>query len=159
MDIREKCCCFTGHRIIMYEHLDVMSGKLDAVIAELYEKGIRDFITGGALGFDTLAAQAVLRARKNAEDLRLVLALPCREQAKNWHKKDVKVYNEIIEAADEVIYESEEYTAGCLLRRNRFMVDNSSYCVFYLTRTRGGTAYTVRYALENKIEMCNVITV
>ena len=86
MDIREKCCCFTGHRIIMYEHLDVMSGKLDAVIAELYEKGIRDFITGGALGFDTLAAQAVLRARKNAEDLRLVLALPCREQAKNRHK-------------------------------------------------------------------------
>lgn len=143
----------------MSEHSGMMDGKLDAVISELYNRGIRDFITGGALGFDTLAAQAVLRARKDAEDLRLVLALPCREQAKNWRKKDIKVYNDIIEAADEVIYVSEEYTADCLLRRNRFMVDNSSCCVFYLTRTRGGTAYTVRYAVENEIEMCNVITV
>ncbi|MEE1047571.1 MAG: hypothetical protein U0M60_09120 [Clostridia bacterium] len=58
---------------------------------------------------------------------------------------------------DEVYYFSEEYTPECMHKRNRFMVDNSTHCIFYMTHMRGGTAYTVRYALESELNMHNIM--
>jgi len=157
MKKKENCCCFTGHRYINPEHKNQILKNLPSVIKELADKGVTDFITGGALGFDTLAALIVLSARNNLPQIRLILALPCREQTRGWRKKDVALYNEILRLADEIIYVSEEYTNGCMLKRNRFMVDNSSHCVFYMYSPRGGTAYTVKYALENNLEMHNIM--
>ncbi len=158
MDKREACCCFTGHRVVMSEHLNIIEKQLEDIITRLCSYGIQTFIAGGALGFDTIAAKAVLKMRDKGFAIKLVLALPCKEQAKNWRAADIDVYNNILASADEVVYVSEEYSAGCLHMRNRFMVDHSSHCVFYLTYPRGGTAYTVKYALQNELEMHNVIT-
>lgn len=157
MNSKENCCCFTGHRYIANAHIEKLNTSLPAMIKSLADGGITDFITGGALGFDTLAAKAVLKERESNPGIRLVLALPCKNQASGWHKKDIAVYNEILSMADEVIYISEKYTKGCMLRRNRFMVDNSTHCVFYISSTRGGTAYTVKYALRNELKMHNIM--
>ncbi len=158
MTERSKSCCFTGHRAISHEHKAVLNKKLPSVIDKLISLGVTVFITGGALGFDTLAAQAVLDAKEKYPEIRLVLALPCKNQAINWNKSQIYTYNNILEKSDEVIYTSEEYTPECMRRRNRFMVDNSSYCVFFMTSPRGGTAYTVRYALEKNLNMINSMT-
>ena len=157
MNSRENCCCFTGHRYVANAHIEKLNTRLPDIIKELAKSGVSDFITGGALGFDTLAAKAVLKERDKNPDIRLILALPCREQAARWRKKDIDLYNEILSMADEVIYVSEEYTNACMLKRNRFMVEHSTHCVFYMSAPRGGTAYTVKYALENEIEMHNVM--
>ena len=157
MNSRENCCCFTGHRHIANTHIEKLNLALPDIIKGLAKSGVTDFITGGALGFDTLAAMLVIKERDSNPDIRLVLALPCREQTSGWHKKDIAVYNEILSMADEVIYVSDEYTNGCMLKRNRFMVDNSAHCVFYMSSPRGGTAYTVKYALEKELEMHNVM--
>ena len=158
MRAKEYCCCFTGHRVISQEHIDVLNQNITDIINSLADDGVTDFITGGALGFDTLAAQKVLEIRKKNPAIRLILALPCKNQTRNWNKTDVAKYNRIMEEADEIIYVSEEYFAGCMHKRNRFMVDNSANCVFYLTATRGGTAYTVKYALGIETNMINAIT-
>lgn len=158
MDTQDKCCCFTGHRIIPAKHLPIIQKNLKNIITDLYNSGTRDFITGGALGFDTIAALTIISLKESLPHIRLVLALPCREQTRNWRKSDIARYNSVLKAADEVVYVSEEYYNGCLLKRNRFMVDNSSQCVFYLTRARGGTAYTIKYAMENNIEIHNIMT-
>ena len=157
MNSRENCCCFTGHRHIAKEHIEKLTSNLPAMINGLANGGVTDFITGGALGFDTLAAMAVLKEREHNPDISLILALPCRKQTARWHKKDIALYNEILSLADEVIYVSEEYTNGCMLKRNRFMVDSSAHCIFYMSVPRGGTAYTVKYALENELEMHNAM--
>lgn len=157
MNERSKCCCFTGHRIIDSEHSHIISTRLNSMIRELYALGIRDFIAGGALGFDTIAAKAVLALRDELSEIRLILALPCCEQTKGWSKKDSLVYSNILLSADEVHYISEEYTPECMHKRNRFMVDNSSHCIFYMVHMRGGTAYTVRYALEAELDMHNIM--
>lgn len=154
---REKTCCFTGHRIIAKNDITLLPQKLELVIKQLAALNVTDFIAGGALGFDTLSALAVLQARKEFPSIRLVLALPCKNQAANWRKSDILLYEKIKAEADEVIYLADEYYNGCMAARNRFMVDNSSHCVFYLTSTRGGTAYTVKYALENNITMHNIM--
>ena len=157
MNDKKSCCCFTGHRIIKAEHASSLPEKLNSILRKLYDGGVRDFISGGALGFDTLAAEAVLALRRELSDIRLILALPCRKQAKGWHKKHIEKYNSILSEADEIIYVSEEYTPDCMHKRNRFMIDNCSHCIFYLENMRSGTAYTIRYALKSDIELHNII--
>ncbi len=158
MKPKDNCCCFTGHRIIKKEHIDILPHKLSSVIEELASQGVCDFVTGGALGFDTLAAEAVLKARDKNPLLRLILALPCQNQTKGWKAFDKTKYESIKAQADKVIYVSKEYTPDCMHKRNRFMIDNCASCIFYMTLPRGGTAYTVRYALENNTKMHNIIT-
>ena len=60
------------------------------------------FGAGGALGFDTLAAQCVLSLRKRYSHIKLILVLPCTTQTKGWSKDDIAVYEEIKSQADKV---------------------------------------------------------
>lgn len=61
---RKRTACFTGHRDIAKQEEKQLSLLLDAVIERLYQHGVIFFGAGGAYGFDMLAEQAVLRARK-----------------------------------------------------------------------------------------------
>ena len=111
--------------------------------------GVATFLAGGALGFDTMAAQEVLRVRgERFPHLRLVLVLPYVGQESQWSQRDAAVYRALLRQADEVVYTAKAYTRGCLFLRNRYLVDHSAHCVCYLQRDTGGTAYTVRYARE-----------
>lgn len=144
--MKEDACCFTGHRDIPPKILSALTAKLEAIVLELIADGIRYFYAGGALGFDTLAAETVLRLRDQFPQIQLILALPCHEQTRGWSAASVERYESILRRANEVIYTSEHYTRGCMQRRNRFMVDHSAVCVSYCTRATGGSAYTLQYA-------------
>ncbi len=150
---RLHTCCFTGHRDIPPEILPALATKLETTVHDLIADGIRYFYAGGALGFDTLAAETVLRLRDQAPQIRLILALPCREQTRGWPAMSVSRYEHILRRANEVIYTSEHYTRGCMQRRNRFMVDHSAVCVAYCTRATGGSAYTLQYARKARLRI------
>lgn len=154
--MKEKTCCFTGHRIIPPEEREELVRKLEETIVRLYQRGVRGFAAGGALGFDTLAAQAVLRLREKCPDVKLILALPCLSQTKGWRLEDAAEYERIKSQADKVVYTSQEYTRGCMYKRNRHLVDHSGACICYLTKDSGGTAYTVRYARAHGLEIINL---
>ena len=154
--MRSRTCCFTGHRQIPLEKRAEIAGQLERVIVSLYQRGIRFYGAGGALGFDCLAAQTVLRLRKGCPGMKLILVLPCLTQTRGWPAVDVAEYERIKGLANKVVYTSQAYTAGCMHKRNRHLVDNSSVCVCYLTKDSGGTAYTVRYARERGLEVINL---
>ena len=59
----------------------------------------------------------------------------------------------MLSVADEVIYVSREYTPYCMIKRNMYMVDNSSVLVAYKRRESGGSANTVNYALKNGVKV------
>ena len=122
------------------------------------QSGYRCFITGGAIGFDTLSAQIVLNAKQEhkRKKIKLILAIPCPEQADDWEKSDIDEYERIKMLADSVVYVSTRNEKGCMHKRNRYMVDNSSLCIAYMTRQSSGTAYTVKYARENNKKICNI---
>lgn len=156
-ELRKKTACFTGHRHIPPEELEGIKIRLEKTIIKLYGKGIIYYGAGGALGFDALAAETVLWLRDNGYPrLRLILVLPCLNQTKGWKAEDIERYEEIKRRADKTVYTSREYTSGCMHKRNRHLVDNSSVCVCYRTQNRGGTAYTVHYAEEHKLDVLNV---
>lgn len=141
-----QACCFTGHRIIRTADKLTLKSKLNKAVEDLTETGVTHFLCGGALGFDTAAALAVLRLRDKNPNVKLGMILPCRTQAAKWSERDRQIYLEILGAADYIEYLSEEYTPDCMHARNRRMVDMAQYCVCYLRDLSSGTGVTVRYA-------------
>ena len=154
--MRLKTACFTGHRTLPEAELPEITGRLEDVLTSLIEQGYRYFGAGGALGFDTLAAQTILRLRERYPQIRLILVLPCRNQARGWPRSDIYIYEEIKRRADKVTYTSESYFQGCMQKRNRHLVDNSSVCVCCLTKPTGGTAHTVNYARRCGLRILNM---
>lgn len=154
--MREITCCFTGHRDILSEHKDDIDIRTQTEIVDLIKMGYTNFVSGGAIGFDTIAANCVLELKKTYKELKLFLILPCIEQAKLWSISQKEEYERIKTLADKVEYTQENYTRGCMHKRNRALVDCSSACICYITKAKGGTAYTVNYAKKNMLKIIEV---
>ena len=154
---KEKTVCFTGHRVISAEDMPVVMSRLYSLMAEHILRGYKNFICGGAVGFDTLAAESVIGFKARFPHIKLILCLPCRDQTAKWASvSDLAKYKEILGKADEVEYIQPFYTDGCMHKRNRWMVDNSSVCVSFLKQRRGGTLYTYNYAKKSGLEIYNL---
>jgi len=153
--MREITCCFTGHRKLSVSE-NIIKNRLSELMDSLIKNGIIYYGAGGALGFDTLAAEVVIGKRHIYPQVKLILVLPCAEQTKGWSSADIDKYNYILSQADKVVYTSQKYYRGCMHKRNRHLVDNSSHCVCYLENYTGGTAYTVDYAEKNGLKIYNM---
>lgn len=155
--MKDCTACFTGHRVIDLSVIESVQTQTNKMLEKLIDTGYRYFFCGGAMGFDMLAAQAVLRMwEQYVRHIGLLLALPYPEQAVGWSVENSEMYMQIKEAADKVIYTSGHYHRGCMFIRNRYMVDNSSWCISYQTNDKGGTAYTVNYARIRNIPIINI---
>lgn len=151
----ERCCAFTGHRPKKlpwgYDEADsgcvALKQALAEQIAGLVAAGYTDFFSGMAEGVDTWAALAVLALKKENPTLKLHSVLPCEGQADGWSALAQELYHSILEQADDVVYVRREHSKGCMLERNRYLVDHAA-CLLavYNGERRGGTAMTVRYA-------------
>ena len=153
---RIETVCFTGHRDIDSRKALLLPSKLKKILEELIKRGACRFRTGGAIGFDTLAALCVLELKEKYPNIKLDLKLPCRDQSKAWNDNEKKVYEYIISQAATVEYVTDSYTAWCMHERNRRLVNGSQVCIAYLTQSQGGTAYTFAYALEKDLEVINI---
>ncbi|MBQ6175185.1 MAG: DUF1273 family protein [Clostridia bacterium] len=136
--------------------LSVLWERCEKTVSALYDQGYRDFICGGATGFDTLAASCISQMKEQRQGMRLILVLPCADQTRGWKETDQSLYNMQIEKADRVLMLSPHYYPGCMMVRNRFMVDHASFCVAYLDGHSGGTMSTVRYALHRHLPILNL---
>ena len=154
---KEKTVCFTGHRTLLEPRQDVEK-KLEVVVRRCRVNGARTFITGGAIGFDTIAAQLILRLRSEFPNIYLALALPCppEQQTLKWTDEQKAEYYEILNKANFMKIVSERYTSNCMYARNRLMVDGSGILICYLRRNKGGTYYTVNYGKEKGIIQIDV---
>lgn len=79
-----KNICFTGHRIV--RDMEKVQQALSDIIECLIRNGAINFYAGGATGFDTLAADAVIMLRQKYPHVKLHLVLPCceSEQTLRW---------------------------------------------------------------------------
>ena len=154
MDTRETTCCFSGHRPMKLpwgmRESDPRCAMTKAWIArqlqELYDEGYRHFICGMAIGCDTYFADEVLALREKHGDITLEAAIPCSDQASRWNSKQKTKYAELISACDSVKVFQEQYSTGCMLRRNEYMVDRSSTLIACFDGRPGGTMNTIVYA-------------
>jgi len=141
-----------------YDEADPRCVALKAVLAEqiekLAERGATGFLSGMAEGTDLWCAEIVLAMREKNPVLKLHCILPCKEQADKWPASSRERYRSILEQADSVVYVNRDYHKGCMLERNRFMVEYASFLLaVYNGARRSGTGATIRYArkLEREI--------
>lgn len=156
MTQKERTCCFTGHRLIPTEQYEPLKKRLIDTIKFLTNRGVLYYGVGGAIAFDTLAAQCIIECRAYNPNVKLILVLPCPSQAQKWNVGDQRIYEDIKAQADKIVYTSTEYTRDCMFKRNRHLVEYSGVCVCYMTRASGGTAYTVYYARRRGLEIINL---
>lgn len=151
---RNRTVCFTGHRNI--KSATAIERQLVEIVKGLVAQGYIHFLAGGARGFDTLAAQTIVKQKAvySQINLRLVLPFPSPyEIEKGWTEDDIESYHTILGAADDVVYIGPQYKRGLYYKRDRYLVDNAAVCVAYQLRKTGGTAYTVNYAKEQGVKL------
>ncbi len=151
--MRERTCCFTGHRRMTAAQREVIAPWLERTVTDLIKQGVVYFGVGGAVGFDMLAAKTVLRLRHRFPQVRLIMVLPCRDMTERWSAFDREQLAHILREADKVVYIAPTYTDECMKQRDRHLVDHSSVCVAWLTQYGGGTGYTVEYARRRGIKV------
>ena len=150
-----KICIFTGHRDLPADH-EALRAALRRHITALYADGYTDFLSGGAMGFDLLAAEAVLELRPVLPEMRLLMILPCEGQDRAYPPRDKLRYRAALDQADLVRYTAHTYYKGCMLARDRVLAEAADFCLCWLTRSTGGTAYTVRQCALRDVPICNL---
>ena len=151
-----KTCCFTGHRKLPSKKIDSIILKLNAEVERLINEGVTTFVSGGALGFDQIAAFLIASKKELGYNIRLVLALPCKGQEDLWTPKEKQLYSQLLGMADSIVYVSETQTSDCMKKRNQYMVDQSQHCICAMLREKSDTGQTLRLAKQKGLEIINV---
>lgn len=154
-----KSACFTRHRKLSGDMADLAKRLYNLIEENIISNGLTDFYTGGAVGWDTLAARTVLKLREIYPQIRLHLILPCSndEQTEKWTEEQKTEFYRILGLADTVEYTSEYYYNGCMKVRNARLLELADCCFCYWNpnRQRSGTAQTVRMAQKKRITVIN----
>ena len=149
-----KTCCFTGHRILpdrASEDYQRLIDALDAAVRDAIREGCTRFVTGGAVGFDLLAGEWILAAKKVEPSLTLAVYVPHRGQANAFSPEDALRYRTLLNAADETVVLSEAYYPGCMRERNARMIQDADLCIAYVRKRPSGSAQTMRMAEKKGI--------
>ena len=156
MDDRETTCCFTGHRALPPETMNLVRQRAERAIRDLHTQGFRTFIVGGALGYDTMAAILLFQIRAELPDIRVVLAYPYEGFNSSWTREQWQAYRDRLLRYDEVVCVSEKASKYAYWSRDRYMVDRSSLCVGYCIDAASGTGYTMEYARQKGVRVINL---
>ncbi len=147
-------CCCTEHRpkgftwkINDKQLFDKYRKLLKNMIVQLIDKyDIKKFISGMALGADTDFAETIIQLKEQYK-IKLLCALPCKNQCLKWNSSDIMRYKNVLKKADEIEVISQQYTSTCMYERNKFMVDNSNIVLaIWNGNKKGGTWQTINYA-------------
>ncbi len=128
--------------------------RLRDTIESLIWQGYQHFISGGALGMDMYAAEAVLELKKEYPDILLEMVSPFDEQATKWAREYQRRHDALFEQADIVTATGHTYTKSCMFVRNRYLVDNADLLLAAYDGQPGGTEMTIRYARKMGIQVC-----
>lgn len=156
--VPEKTLSFTGHRPDKLGGFsgekakliqDNLFGHLARVVMRAVDRGFDTFISGGALGLDQIAAEAVINRKRNPvyAHIKLVIAKPFPSQHIKWPQHAVDNYNRICDQADEVfVISGDPYSREKMQKRNEWMVDHSAACCAVWNGGNSGTGNCVKYA-------------
>ena len=161
MDKRYITCCFSGHRPVKLpwgaREDDPACVKLrqeiESRIEGIYEAGYRHFICGMAIGCDMYFAEAVLALKQLHEDVTLEAAIPCATQPERWSRPLRERYNSLIDRCSSVKVLQLDYSPDCMMRRNKYMVDNADLLISVYDGSGGGTGHTVKYAESKNLRI------
>ncbi len=132
-----KSCFFIGHREASSEILPALDKAIEQHISEY---GVTEFIAGSYGCFDHLAANAVIRAKKQHPQITLTLLLP-------YHPAERPIEKPV--GYDSTYYPPDmEKTPRrlAIVRANRYMVDHVDYLIAYAWHPASNAKKLAEYA-------------
>ncbi len=157
---KELSCCFTGHRPNKLPwglneedpRCIKLKKELAARLEGIYLTGCKHFICGMAIGCDMYFAEAVLALKEKYNDVSLEAAIPCGDQPEKWNSAQRLRYNNVIDRCDKLTVLQIAYSADCMMKRNKYMVDNSNLILGCFNGSPGGTMKTLLYAQRQGLQ-------
>lgn len=153
---RIHAVAFTGHRKLEGQYPP--SPKWETVSQVVRELALSfvatnhttHFASGGALGFDQVAASAIIRLKEQGFPVTLTFALPFPGFETRWPDHSQATLKNLCQRADKVVYVDNDprYFPWKMNRRNEYMVDRAQTVIalMYPDVKRGGTLNAVKYA-------------
>lgn len=135
---------FIGHS----ECYGVSSEDIRSEIVKLIELGVTDFISGGMGSFDWMCAHAVFDLKKTYPQISNHLVIPYL----TFTIREEKYFDSIIYPEG---FEKYHFKAA-IPARNKYLVDNSSYALCYVTHSWGGAAKTLERAVRKGLTIVNL---
>ncbi|MBR0464605.1 MAG: DUF1273 family protein [Clostridia bacterium] len=156
-----KTCAFTGHRpqkmAFGFDEEDsrcaAFKQRLTRTLEDLIGQGYARFLSGGAMGFDTFAAEAVLDLREKYPWISLEMVCPYEGQAEKWGEAYRRRHDRLVALADRVVTMTRDYEKGSIFRRNRYLVNHCDLLLAAFDGQPGGTAMTVDYARSRSVDV------
>jgi uncharacterized phage-like protein YoqJ len=153
-------CAFSGHRPEKLpwgtDETDprclALKIQLERTLRQLCREGCLHYLCGMARGTDLYYLEALLSLRAEFP-LTLEAVVPCPTQSDRWTGAERLRYTQDLGRCDRTTVLEPEYSPGCMLRRNRAMVDRADILLTVFDGSLGGTAATVRYAKEQGVKI------
>jgi uncharacterized phage-like protein YoqJ len=174
-EVNNMAVMFTGHRQINGKyHLTIINNEIyadpqwskvrtvtKALIKHLHTKyGHEEFVCGGAIGYDTVAALSVLELKTEGVPIKLILGLPFKGFESMWPKFSRDELNFTIAGADKVHYVCDPgYQPVKMMIRNKWMVDYPGVktgVALYLPDKTGGTLNCISYIMKQKKSLITI---
>ena len=146
----ERICSFFGHRNVFVDLRDKIENAAKKVISEY---GVNTFYVGDRGEFDRQSVSAICSLKHEYPNIKLILVLPYLTNKLNTYKEYYQ------QQFDEIVIPSvldDVHPKGAITRRNRWMVEQSSYIISYINRDHSGAYTAVSYAKKKKLPINNL---
>lgn len=162
-------CAVTGHRPTRFKWkynennngCKRLKKRMQEQFIALYEKGVRRFLVGGALGVDQWAGEIILRLKEQPEyrDMELVVVMPYPGHDEQWDARSRERLAFLIRHSMEHITVGQRVCKEGYIQRNHYMVDHAD-CLLAVydgeRKLRSGTMQTVNYARSKGISIISI---
>ncbi len=152
--LRPFTVCLFGHRCI--EEPAQVEDRLRAVIEEIIDSHeCVEILVGREGEFDLLASSLIkdIKRRKDCHHCSLTLVMPYLKVDFLNNQQGYEDYYDTVELCEEA---SATHPKSAIKVRNRYMVDRSDLCIFYVKTRSGGAYQTMRYARSKDKRVINL---
>lgn len=143
-----KICSFFGSRFILDRK--AVEEKIYTYTEHLIQhEGVDTFLLGEMGDFEIIAGSCVEKLKKIYPHISRVLVFCYAEQFHQKAKVDADDF-------DYPLAVERCKRRGRIIKRNRLVVDQSDYIIFYIDKTYGGSYQTFQYAIKKKKNYINL---
>ena len=141
---KETTATFIGHK----ECYGVEACDIREEVIKLIEMGITDFLNGGMGHFDLMCAKIVFDLKKDYPQIHNYLVIPYL----TFNILEEKYFDSIIypEGFEKYHFKS------AIPARNKYLIENSSAALCYVTHSWGGAAQTFERAQKKGLHIVNL---
>ncbi len=159
-------CTITGHKPqrlkFKYNEQAPLCQKIKVAltkqIKKLYQKGVKVFYIGCAVGVDTWAAETIIELKQQTDfsDMKLFCAIPFPEQSDTFTASQKKRYQNILDYCNNKEVINRHHSPVAYKRLNYYMIDNTQYLLAVYDQDRNernGLGQTVNYAIKKGLQI------